>query len=162
MSRLDSAIRRLVAQRACLGRAAALIADLSGPVLEIGLGNGRTYDHLRELLPGREIFCFDRRVAAHPDCIPDAGHLFLGELAATLPEARRRLGATAALVHVDIGTGDERASRQTGAWLAARLPVLVVPGAVLVSDQPLADPALAELEPPEGVAAGRYFTYRMR
>ncbi|MGH6887075.1 MAG: class I SAM-dependent methyltransferase, partial [Geminicoccales bacterium] len=49
MSRLDSFIRRLEAQRACLDLAAARIADLPGPVLELGLGNGRTYDHLREL-----------------------------------------------------------------------------------------------------------------
>ena len=49
MSRLDSFIRRLEAQRACLDRAAALIAGIDGAVLELGLGNGRTYDHLREL-----------------------------------------------------------------------------------------------------------------
>ena len=53
VSRLDSFIRRLQAQRACLEVAIARIADLPGPVLEFGLGNGRTYDHLRELLPTR-------------------------------------------------------------------------------------------------------------
>ena len=58
MSRLDSFIRRLEAQRACLEYAAGQIRDLPGPVLELGLGNGRTYDHLRELLPEREIFVF--------------------------------------------------------------------------------------------------------
>ncbi|MBM3542582.1 MAG: hypothetical protein FJX51_11085, partial [Alphaproteobacteria bacterium] len=68
MSRLDSFIRRLQAQRACLDHAAMLVRDLPGPVLEFGLGNGRTYDHLRETFPGREIFAFDRQVAAHPDC----------------------------------------------------------------------------------------------
>ncbi len=67
MSRLDSFIRRMIAQRDCLAAAARLIGDIPGPVLELGLGNGRTYDHLREILPGREIFVFDRRVAAHPD-----------------------------------------------------------------------------------------------
>ena len=65
MSRLDSVIRRLAAQRACLEAAARLIAELPGPVLEVGLGNGRTFDHLREILPGREIFALDRRIAAH-------------------------------------------------------------------------------------------------
>ena len=50
MSRLDSFIRRLQAQRACLDRAAELVRDLPGPVVEIGLGNGRTYDHLRRRL----------------------------------------------------------------------------------------------------------------
>ena len=40
MSRLDSVIRRLQAQRACLDRAVDLVRDLPGPVLELGLGNG--------------------------------------------------------------------------------------------------------------------------
>jgi hypothetical protein len=65
MSRLDSFIRRVQAQRACLDRAAELIADVPGPVLELGLGNGRTYDHLREQLPARRIFVFERLVQAH-------------------------------------------------------------------------------------------------
>ncbi len=60
MSRLDSFIRRLKAQRACLGLAAELIRDVPGPLLELGLGNGRTYDHLREIMPGREIYVFER------------------------------------------------------------------------------------------------------
>ncbi|MCH8923260.1 MAG: hypothetical protein IIA67_08960, partial [Planctomycetes bacterium] len=71
MSRLDINIRRLEAQRACLNLAAEMIRDLPGPVFELGLGNGRTYDHLRAALPEREIFVFEREVAAHPDCIPD-------------------------------------------------------------------------------------------
>ena len=160
MSRLDSVIRRLTAQRACLGLAASLIEGLDGHVLELGLGNGRTFDHLREILPGREIFCFDRQVAAHPDCIPDPDHLFLGELEATLPQAVARLGARAALVHVDIGSGDEAASRRLGAWLAGRLPSLLAPGAVLISDQTLPQPDWRTLELPEGVRQGRYFLYR--
>ena len=160
MSRLDSVIRRLTAQRACLGLAASLIEGLDGHVLELGLGNGRTFDHLSEILPGREIFCFDRQVAAHPDCIPDPDHLFLGELEATLPQAVARLGARAALVHVDIGSGDEAASRRLGAWLAGRLPSLLAPGAVLISDQPLPQPDWRTLELPEGVRQGRYFLYR--
>ena len=44
MSRLDSFIRRLEAQRSCLETAVALVADLPGPILELGLGNGRTFD----------------------------------------------------------------------------------------------------------------------
>ena len=70
MSRLDSVIRRLQAQRSCIDHAIGLIADNPGPVFEVGLGNGRTYDHLRDLFPGRDIYVFERQVAAHPDCIP--------------------------------------------------------------------------------------------
>src|SRR5690349_7049989 len=118
MSRLDSFIRRLEAQRTCLGDAARRVETLTGVVLELGLGNGRTFDHLRETCPGREIYVFDRQVAAHPDCIPAADHLFLGDLTATLKTARQRLGdGAAALVHVDLGSGDAAASRD----LAARI-----------------------------------------
>jgi hypothetical protein len=80
VSRLDSAIRRLEAQRACLDHAVALIADLDGIVLELGLGNGRTFDHLRERLPGREVYVFERHVAAHPACVPACDHLILGDV----------------------------------------------------------------------------------
>ena len=160
MSRLDAFLARLNAQKLLLEEIATAIADVPGPVLELGLGNGRTFDHLREILPGREIFCFDRQVAAHPDCIPDPGHLFLGELEETLPQAVARLGARAALVHVDIGSGDEAASRRLGVWLAGRLPSLLAPGAVLISDQPLPQPDWRSLALPEGVRQGRYFLYR--
>ena len=71
MSRLDSAIRRLQAQRDLLNQAAQDIGSMEGVVLELGLGNGRTYDHMRAILPDREIYVFEREVRAHPDCIPD-------------------------------------------------------------------------------------------
>jgi hypothetical protein len=51
MSRLDSFIRRLTAQRDILNSIVDLVGETQGPVLEFGLGNGRTYDHLRERFP---------------------------------------------------------------------------------------------------------------
>ena len=160
MSRLDSFIRRLEAQRACLALAAERIRGLPGPVLELGLGNGRTYDHLRELLPEREIFVFEREVRAHPDCIPDAEHLILGDVRATLPQAHRRLPGPAALAHTDVGTGDAARNAELAAWLAGVLPPLLAPGAWIVSDQALRAPALRAQAPPAGIAAERYFLYR--
>ncbi|MCC7049622.1 MAG: hypothetical protein IT562_23130 [Alphaproteobacteria bacterium] len=162
MSRLDSAIRRLQAQRACLDRAAALIADLPGPVVELGLGNGRTFDHLRQLLPGREIFAFDRQLAAHPDCVPDPEHLVLGDFADTLPTARRRIGGPAALIHADTGTGEAARNARLARWLAPHLAALAAPGGLILSDQDLAGLAAEALPLPDGVAAGRYFLYRRR
>ena len=160
MSRLDSFIRRLMAQRACLDLAATLVRDLPGPVLELGLGNGRTFDHLRELLPGRAIFVFDREVRAHPDSTPDPARLVLGDIEDTLPAARERLPAPAALVHSDLGTGDPARNGRLAGWLAGALPPLLADGAVVVSDQALQNPRLESLPPPEGVAPGRYFLYR--
>ena len=119
MSRLDSFIRRLEAQRACLGHAVAQIRELPGPVLELGLGNGRTYDHLRELLPEREIFVFEREVNAHPDCVPDAAHLILGDVRTTVPQVRGRLPGPAALAHSDVGTGDAARNAELADWLDA-------------------------------------------
>jgi hypothetical protein len=160
MSRLDSFIRRLEAQRACLGHAAELIRGLDGAVLELGLGNGRTYDHLRTLFPERDIHVCERHVAAHPDCVPPSEMLILGDMRETLPAARGRLGGRVALAHLDVGTGDAAANQA----LAAELTPLVVPllrqGAVVVSDPPLADPGLAALPLPDGVSAGRYHLYR--
>ena len=53
MSRLESMQRRLTAQIDGLNWAAQEIAGVAGDVLELGLGNGRTYDHLRQVLPHR-------------------------------------------------------------------------------------------------------------
>ena len=86
-SRLDSAIARLMTLRICLDWAAAETLGRPGPVMEFGLGNGRSYDHLRKRLPGRDIHVFDRHVAAHPDCVPPADRLWLGDFRATAPAA---------------------------------------------------------------------------
>jgi len=160
VSRLDSFIRRLQAQRACLDRAVELIRDLPGPVLELGLGNGRTYDHLRERLRERAIYAFDRQVAAHPDCIPPAPFLIVGEARETLPQLRARIGATAALVHADLGSGDIAATRRQAMELAPLIAALLRPGGIVVSDQPLETARLQALDLPAGVKPGRYFLYR--
>ena len=161
MSRLDSFIRRTMAQRDCLAEAARLIAPVPGPVLELGLGNGRTYDHLRTLLPEREIFVFDRQIAAHPECIPDSEHMVLGDIRETVPGARGRIPGLAALAHCDVGTGDKRASAALAAWLAPALMPLLAPGAIVVCDQEaLRCVGLVPLPLPEGVAQGRYFMLR--
>jgi len=161
MSRLDSVIRRLEAQRACLTAAASLIADVPGPILELGLGNGRTYDHLRELLPEREIFVFDRRVAAHPDCIPDDTHMILGDVRQTLATAGPRIGAPAALVHCDVGSGRTGDNAALALSLAPMLDRLLAPGAVIVCDQAVSMARWRPLPLPDGIAAGRYFMARV-
>ncbi|HWB48343.1 MAG TPA: class I SAM-dependent methyltransferase [Stellaceae bacterium] len=160
MSRLDSFIRRLEAQRACLNRAAELIAGLDGPVLELGLGNGRTYDHLRALFPDRDIYVCERVVAAHPDCIPPADRLLLGDMYATLPAARPALGGRVALAHFDAGTGDAAANLHLAAGLRPLILPLLRPGGVLATQQAMTCEALAPLPLPGGIAAGRYHLYR--
>ena len=162
MSRLDSFIRRLEAQRACLDHAAQLIAGLPGNVLEFGLGNGRTYDHLRSLFNGRDIYVFDRRIAAHPDCIPPSDHLFVGEFLETLPRAITQLGANSVLANLDVGSGDEATSQALACAMTPLVLRLLRPGAIIVSDQPIDDPALELLPLPAGIKPGRYFLLRRR
>jgi hypothetical protein len=160
VSRLDSFIRRLEAQRACLNMAAQLVKALEGEVLELGLGNGRTYDHLRELFPDRKIYVCERRVAAHPDCVPPSELLLLGDMRETLRDARNRLNDRVALTHLDPATGDVVA----GKMLADELVPLVLPllrlGGVLVSEPALAADGLNSLSLPAGVESGRYNLYR--
>jgi hypothetical protein len=136
MSRLDSFIARMQAQRDCLNFLKPAVDRLSGPILEVGLGNGRTYDHLRGLFPGRDIWVFERQVAAHPDCIPPADRLFLGEARTSFPLAAEKLGATAALIHTDLGTGDHQANKAMGKWLGPALDRLA--GASGMARQPAA------------------------
>ena len=157
MSRLDSFIRRLEAQRACLELAAGLIADLDGEVLELGLGNGRTFHHLRERLPGRRIVAFDRALAAHASSIPEAENLVLGEIRET---ASRFIGIDAALVHADIGTGYEDRDAVTPTWLPDLIARLLRVGGIAVSGLPLDHAQLQRLPPPPSVPADRYFVCR--
>jgi hypothetical protein len=161
MSRLDSFIRRLEAQRVGLDWACAELGP--GLVLEIGLGNGRTYDHLRGRLGGaRAIHAFDRAVAAHPDCVPPEDQLHLGDIRETLPAFAGRFPQSAALVHADIGSGLAAQTATLAAFIARHLPAILAPRGLVVADQPMACEALAELPPPTGVDAGRYFFYRRR
>ncbi|MGO4389183.1 class I SAM-dependent methyltransferase [Microvirga sp. 2YAF29] len=160
MTRLDSAIRRLTAQRDVLDWAARVIAP-SGLVLEIGLGNGRTYDHMRARLPGREIYVFERKVAAHPACIPPEKYLFIGDVFETLPAFLERFGeGSAALVHIDIGTGNEDANRELALHLSPLLAKLLMPGGFTLGDRAFALPDCTDISSTTGVRKGRYFVYK--
>ena len=162
MSRLDSFIRRLEAQRACLNHAADLIRGLDGPVLELGLGNGRTFDHLRTLFPDRDIYVCERQVAAHPECVPPADRLLLGDMRETLPRARALLGGRVALAHLDAGSGDAAANAALAAALTPLLLPILCRGAVVASDPVIDAAELDRLPLPAGVAPERYHLYRRR
>ncbi len=149
-------IRRLTAQRDILDMVcAAPLPD--GPVLELGLGNGRTYNHLRARLPDRRIVAFDRALAAHASSVPAFDDLVLGEISET---AENFADGGAALVHVDIGTGYEDRDARTLEWLPGLASRLLKPGGVVVSGLPLDHPALLPLTVPDTVPQDRYFIYR--
>ncbi len=157
MSRLDSFIRRMTAQRDCLNAVAMQLADVPGAVIELGLGNGRTYDHLREKMPGRRIVAFDRKLAAHASSAPPAEDLVLGEIAET---ARAFVGIGAALVHADIGTGYDDRDAETLRWLPGLTAGLLRAGGIAASGLPLRHGALQAMPLPPSVPEDRYFLYR--
>ncbi len=160
-SRLLSFFYRLTAQRACLNRAHYLVRDLSGPVLELGLGNGRTYDHLRLLFPDRDIYVFERQIAAHPDCVPDDEHAIIGDFRDTIPTALERIGAPAAFIHGDFGSANRTKTAALAAWLGPQLVSIAAPGAVVATDRYLEAEGLVRMAPPPGVGEDLYFVYRI-
>lgn len=160
-SRLDAFIRRVAAQRACLDHAAALLAALDGPVLELGLGNGRTFDHLRALFPARDIFVFDRELAAHPDCVPDSNHMRLGEFQDTLPAFAREGRPKAVLAHADIGSPDRARDAALAAWLGPALVLLLAPGAIVATDRVMSVADWTAMALPDGIPPGDYYLYRV-
>lgn len=159
-SRLDLFVDRMVSQRACLDHAARTVADLQGPVYELGLGNGRTYHHMRHVMPDRDIYVFERAVASHPDSTPPDDMVMLGDVFDTLPAALDRFGPTAALIHADLG-GHNRAKNDIFAQKVSPLiePLLAVGGLMVSSDKMYFD-GLAEQPLPEGAVPGRCFVYR--
>jgi S-adenosylmethionine-dependent methyltransferase len=163
VTRLESAIRRLSAQRDLLDWAARDVGSRKGIVVELGLGNGRTYDHLRKRLPGHRIIVFERSVAAHPDCIPPSDCLVLGDIRETLPAfvADGHAG-TAVLIHADIGTGDTAASDALAAALSPAIEALLSPGGLLVADRAYRLPDCEDISGETGVPQGRYFVYRRK
>ena len=160
MSRLDAFIHRVQAQRACIDAVAAEKSGLTGPVLELGLGNGRTYDHLRSKFPEREIFVFDREVAAHPDCIPPEHLRRLGDFRATVPAYLAEGRESAAFIHADIGSFSKEKSVRLATDLAPTLLRILAPGGYLASDQPIVQAGLKWLALPGGLEGGWYHFYR--
>ena len=157
MSRLDSMLRRLTAQRDGLNWAAAQIADVSGDVLDLGLGNGRTYDHLREHLPQRRVWVMDRVLQCHPSCVPPKADFLEGEAEPMLQLLASR-NARIALAHYDLGYGVKDEDVAEAARLSPAIATVMVPGGLIVSGQPLT--GFTEIPGPPEVPVARYLFYR--
>jgi len=104
---------------------------------------------------------FERSPAAHPDCYPPDGYLIVGDIFETLPLFTERFGAgSAALVHIDIGSGDEEADLRLARRLAPLLETLLQPGGLLLADRAFDLSCCADISSQTGVSEGRYFVYR--
>ncbi|KIC24695.1 MULTISPECIES: class I SAM-dependent methyltransferase [unclassified Leisingera] len=158
MSRLDSMLRRLTAQRDGLNWAAKQISAMDGDVLDMGLGNGRTYDHLREILGSRRIWVIDRILQCHPSCVPPEKDFLQGE-ARPMLERLATEGRKIALAHYDFGFGVKEKDVAEATALSPAIARVMVPGGIIVSGQPLS--GFEKLGGPEGIPAGRYMFYRV-
>lgn len=104
MSRLDSVIRRLQAQRACLDRACEMSSNHNG------VNN------------------------AHSCCVPADDHIFLGDLDHTLHQAIDTIGRDVVLVHSDVFTGYTDVDVWVATMMAECLPALMKPDCLILSD----------------------------
>ena len=157
MSRFESMRRRLSAQIDGLNWAAQQITDLSGDVLELGLGNGRTYDHLRENLPDRRIWVIDRVLQCHPSCVPPAENFLQGEAEEALQDLAR-LNASIALAHYDFGYGVKDKDVEEGARLSPMIRAVMRDGGLVISQQPLV--GFHQISGPDTIDPERYLFYR--
>lgn len=160
MSRLDIFIDRMVSQRACIDHAIAATAQLDGPVFELGLGNGRTYDHLREVVTGRDIFVFERQVASNPASTPPEDRVLLGDVRDTLPAALDRFGPTASIIHADLGGHNLERNDQFARLISPLIEPLLAVGGLMVSSDRMYFDALAEIPLPADSVPGRCFIYQ--
>jgi hypothetical protein len=160
MSRLDIFINRMVSQRACLNAAAAATADMAGPVFELGLGNGRTFHHMCEIMPGRDIYVFERAIASHPDSTPTDDQVFLGDVFETLPAALARFGATASLIHADLGGHNAAKNVLFAQKVSPLIEPLLAQGGLMVSSDEMFFEGLTEQPLPPDAVPGRVFIYR--
>lgn len=157
MSRLDSMLRRLTAQRDGLNWAVAQISDTAGDVLDMGLGNGRTYDHLREILPDRRIWVMDRVLQCHPSSTPPAEDFLQGE-AEPILEKLAQGGPKIAMAHYDFGRGIKDEDVAEAARLSPMIAQVMLPGGLLISGQPLV--GFEQINGPDTIAPDRYLFYR--
>jgi hypothetical protein len=162
VSRLERHRNRIEAQLACLDEAIRLIAGRPGPVVELGLGKGRSYDHLVERLPGRRVWAFDRKLTCDPAIVRDHGLLVLGDFRDTLATAVERIGERAILIHADFGSEQPDRDAELARFLGPALEPVLARGGILVSDRALELADAAPLPLPAGIPAGRYFMVERR
>lgn len=143
-SKLDGLIRRMTAQADSLDWAAADRAPAAGDALVVGLGGGRTYDHLRRAAADRPVWVIERKAAAPAALSPPAALLREGEAET---ELARFAGAGLQIIDYDLGVGDTAGDLALAAALAPALAAALTQGGVLLSTQPLRDPVEAGFAP---------------
>ena len=160
MSRLEDLAHRFLTQQAVLNRAVELIEPMEGIVVELGLGKGRSFDHLRERLPAREIYVFDRELSCEPEYAPPHEFRVFGEITTTLPAFCRQFAGQAILVHSDLGTRDRVQDMPLVEFVAENLDRLLTVGAVVASDRPMENAPWIRLPELREMERFPYYMYR--
>jgi hypothetical protein len=160
LSRLEKTLFRLQAQHASFAHLVTLIEGRPGIVAELGLGHGRTFDHLRRTLPDREIYVFDHADNAYQDCRPDPAYMIAGDIADTFPPFAERFAGQVILANSDVGSFDSASNARAAALMSRILPPAIAPHGYVMSDLPLTMPGFEQLPTPEGARDGAYYLYR--
>jgi hypothetical protein len=156
MSRLESFRRRLTAQIDGINWAIEKTTEIQGDILEMGLGNGRTYDHLREYAD-RRVWVIDRILQCHPSCVPPTKDFLQGEAEDMLTRLAEG-GHKMALAHYDFGHGVKELDVEEGKALSPLIKAVMAPNGLVVSQQPMV--GLTEISGPDTIMPGRYHFYQ--
>lgn len=164
-SRLERMIARLVTQRALLDHVAGLVGDRPGPVLEIGLGKGRTYSHLEKRFHARTIWAFDFEVHAPAHSRPADERIITGDFRESLQSCWPTIDAAPVFVHADIGTESRKADADLARFVGSAIADHLAAGGYLMGDRDMAADGLVALETPdvplpEGITPWPYYLYK--
>ena len=95
-----------------------ILVALFAPVIALGIGNGRTLDHLSVLFPERKVFAFDNVLHSAIGVLPPADQIVMGDIRETLPFALPRLGEEDHGYLVTSLPGDQQDAHQLAYLLA--------------------------------------------
>ena len=161
MSRLEEFTNRFLSQAAAINEAAEHLTDVPGVIIELGLGKGRTFDHLRERFPDREIYVFDRELSCEQEYAPPHKYRVFGDIRKTLPSFCNRFHGQVAFAHSDIGTKDRQKDAPLTQFVVSQLTqLLTLEGALLASDRPMEAEQWHELPLLPEFKVWRYHMYR--
>ena len=160
MSRLEDLTYRFLTQWAVLDRAVEIIAELDGIIVELGLGKGRTFDHLRERMPDREIFVFDHELSCEREFAPSSEFWVFGDIKSTLPKFCEPRRGKVALVHSDIGSRDRKRDMPLVEFVAGHLSLIMKDGGVIASDRPMPGNGWSILPELQEMKRFPYYMYR--
>jgi len=157
VSRLESFRRRITAQIDGLNWALEQTSTLEGDVLELGLGNGRTYDHIRENTE-RRVWVVDRLLQCHPSCVPPEEDFLQGEATEALTRLRTG-GHKIVLAHYDLGHGDKAHDVQESLDMSRQIRAVMAPGGLVMSQQPME--GMQQVAGPASIPKDRYYFFKV-